>query len=317
MRIIPARFKSLNSKTYSFLFLVIAFVLTASCNSDEFDTIILAENAFTRDNNMPVPGSSGIISTSAITDEGLQLSWTKATDRLTPQTDLEYRVYSSESNNISTPVDAETFGTPLQAWLKDNYSLLATGLDPSKTYYFNVVVRASDGRKSAYVTTTATTLGTIYLYSVGPFAGDLTVTDTRTDADALCSTIPVTGPTHWRAFISINADDSISGFPSNYSVPVGLPVRSTSKSLIAMNWADLLNGTINYSLDEAGVSKTQWWSGSDSNGNIDTSANCNGWTSSLSTSSGRTGAPNLKDENWIKNINNNCDTPQKILCIAW
>ncbi len=303
------------------LFFILAYALLpgTSCIDDRFDTIIRSENNFDATGSLPVPGSGGIISTSSITDESVLLSWSKATDRLTPQAELEYRVFHSSSNNISTPSDAEKNGTPLGTWTKDAFSLSASGLDPAQTCYFNVIVMAADGRKAAYVTVMATTLGTIYLYSSATMTGDLTVTDARTDADALCVAAPQPAPglTHWRAFISISEGDAISGFPGNYSVPTNLPVRTESRVMMAGNWADLMNGSINQKLNDAGISTSSWWSGSTDSGDFYSSANCDGWADGSSASNGRTGSPDYLDSNWISNLNTDCSTGLAILCIAW
>ncbi|MBP7583923.1 MAG: hypothetical protein KBA61_07805 [Spirochaetes bacterium] len=301
------------------IYLLLAYALLPgiSCINEQFDSIIRSENEFNSPKTLPVPGSSGIISTSSITDESVFLSWTRATASMVNPLDLEYRAYRCDANSISTPADAEAHGIPLCAWTKDMDSLNATGLDPGKTCYFNVIVRTPDGRMSAYVPVMATTIGTIYLYSSGTSPGDLAVTDARTDADALCAADPPPGPTHWRAFISISAGDAISGFPANYSVPTDRPIRSESRVMMAGNWADLMNGSINQKLNDAGVSTASWWSGSSDSGDFYFSANCDGWTDGGGTSNGRTGSPEYLDFNWISNLNTDCSTGQAILCIAW
>jgi len=300
-----------------FLILACAFLSGISCINDHFDSIILSENKFDATAALPVPGSGGIISTSSITDESVLLSWTKATSSVVPREELEYRAYWCDTCSISTPADAQANGIPLCAWTKDIDSLNASGLDSGRTCYFNVIVRTPDGKMSAYVPVMATTIGTIYLYSAGTSPGDLAVTDARTDADALCAADPPPGPTHWRAFISISAGDAISGFPANYSVPTDRPIRSESRVMMAGNWADLMNGSINQKLNDAGVSTASWWSGSSDSGDFYSSANCDGWTDGGGTSNGRTGSPDYLDSNWISNLNTDCSTGQAILCIAW
>jgi hypothetical protein len=315
------RLRDLSASRFSIV-IIFAALLGTFCVNDDFGEIIRAENVFLHSSDLPVPGSSGIISVSSITDEGLQLTWTRATDRTTPQSELEYRAFRSDSNNISTPAAAETSGTPLDIWLKDTTSLDPAGLDNNKTHYFNVIVKAQDGRKAAYTTVMAVTLGTIYMYSPsGTLQGGLTAeTDpvkARNDIDSKCAFIPVAGPTNYRAFISISLTDVIKDFPTLYSIQDDWPVRSTTSFRIAWNWADMLDDSINETLNGAGVSSAAWWSGSNSDGSFDTGANCDGWTNSSGSFNGRTGDPGTKDKEWIDNSNAACSTPQKILCIAW
>ncbi len=301
----------------SYLILAYALLSGISCIDDRFESIIRSENEFDSTRALPVPGSGGIISTSSITDESVLLTWTKATDPLGNREDLEYRAYRCDTSSISTPTEAQANGIPLCDWTKDMDSLNAAGLDPNRTCYLNVIVKAPDGRMSAYVPVMATTLGTIYLYSAGTSTGDLAVTDARTDADALCAAAPPPGPTHWRAFISISADDAISKFPDLYSVPTDRPIRSESRVMIAGDWADLIP-TTNHTLNEAGVCTASWWSGSSVNGDWDSGANCSGWTSADGALKGRTGSPDSMESDWISDLTADCDnTLLELLCIAW
>lgn len=291
-----------------------------ACTRDEFDSIITEENSFNNVEDLPIPGNSGVISAASITDEGLQLSWSKATDSSTPQAEIEYRVFHSESNNIATPADAESNGTPIGDWAKDATSISVTGLNNAMTYYFNVIVRASGGRKATYSTVMAVTLGTIYLYSVGPFPGNLTTlsgTQARIDIDGRCSPIPVAGPVQARAFISISANDAIKDFPTAYDVPTTWPIRGTGGQSIAVTWADILNGSINDELVDAGVTNAPWWSGSLEDGDFDSTASCANWTLINNTIQGRVGSHDSFAGIWIYDTASYCFYAQRLLCIAW
>jgi len=111
----------------------------------------------TKPNNPPII-SNGTITTSNITTSGVQLDWAKASDDISAQEDLEYQVYQSSSNNIDTVSTIELNGTPLDGYTKDSNSFNVTGLAANTTYYFNVIVKDTNGNKSAYMMQEVTTL---------------------------------------------------------------------------------------------------------------------------------------------------------------
>ncbi len=104
----------------------------------------------------PVPGNSGIITTASIATTSLTLNWTKATDDVTPQANLVYKVYKSSSNNITSVNAMETNGTLLTTNTDIN-TYGVTGLTPAALTYFNVSVADGDGNKAAYAPVSATT----------------------------------------------------------------------------------------------------------------------------------------------------------------
>lgn len=109
--------------------------------------------------NNPPTITNNTIAVSNITASGVQLDWTKASDDLTAQGDLEYRVYQSSSNNIDTVSAIESNGTALgSGYAKDIASYNVTGLTANTSYYFNVIVKDADGSKSAYTMQQVTTL---------------------------------------------------------------------------------------------------------------------------------------------------------------
>ena len=265
---------------------------------------------------LPVPGTAALFpcidhrrGTAAFMDEGDGPADTAIR--------TEYRVFRSDFSNISTPADAEANGTPLGYLVQRNRFHYPTGLDNNKTYYFNVSSGQRTAGKRPTLPLLAVTLGTIYLYSVGPYEGNRTSSAARTDIDKLCETIPVTGPMNARAFISISLTDAIKDFPTLYAVPNIWPVRSETNTRIAWNWADILDDSINDTLAGAGVSNAAWWSGSSSDGSFDSGANCSGWTDNSGSTNGRTGDASIKTKEWIDNSNSACNTTQRILCVAW
>ncbi|MFJ7406768.1 MULTISPECIES: S-layer homology domain-containing protein [unclassified Lysinibacillus] len=100
------------------------------------------------------------ITASNITASGVQLDWAKASDDLTTQGDLQYRVYQSTSHNMDTVSNIESNGTALgSGYAKDITSFIVTGLAANTIYYFNVIVKDADGNKSAYMMQQVTTVG--------------------------------------------------------------------------------------------------------------------------------------------------------------
>lgn len=140
-----------------------SFVITASVQFIPTVQAGLWDLTFTQftidiPNNNPPTISNGTITTSNITTSGVQLDWAKASDDITTQEDLEYHVYQSSSNNIGTVSTIESNGTPLGSYVKDSNSFNVTGLAANTTYYFNVIVKDTDGNKSAYTMQQVTTL---------------------------------------------------------------------------------------------------------------------------------------------------------------
>ncbi|MFW7190166.1 MULTISPECIES: S-layer homology domain-containing protein [Lysinibacillus] len=140
-----------------------SFVITASVNFIPTVQAGLWDLTFTQftidiPNNSPPTITNGAITSSNITTSGVQLDWAKASDDITAQEDLEYQVYQSSSNNIDTVSTIELNGTPLGGYTKDSNSFNVTGLAANTTYYFNIIVKDTNGNKSAYLMQEVTTL---------------------------------------------------------------------------------------------------------------------------------------------------------------
>lgn len=78
------------------------------------------------------------------------VSWNAATDNVTAQADLEYRVYYSNADNISTVEDIQANGTALGNWTANMTNATLTGLTDGDNYWVNVLVRDEAGNISAY-----------------------------------------------------------------------------------------------------------------------------------------------------------------------
>jgi len=281
----------------------------------------------------PVPGNGGNITTANITETSVDLFWTTAADSATPRENLQYRVYRSETNNIRTVSEIDFNGSPATIWQRDIYYSRIESLSTAKTYYFNVVVMDESGRKSCYRSVSAVTSGiALYMFSAGKYKGGLAASSDastsssmpvsiRKDVDDICrkslgASYPDLNLTNARAFISLNAADSIAGMRENYGIPDG-QVRGPGGAQVASGWTDLLDGTIGEALAAAGISSGYWWSGSDESGNYDISDNCGGWTSSSGKLRGMSGFHNSMDGDWISDRARSCEDSLQLLCISW
>lgn len=164
----------------------------------------------------------------------------------------------------------------------------------------------------------------IVLYDAGgdAYDGDL---GGRAGADAICAASanrPMGAEyTNFRAFISISDSDEIRDMPTRYGVPIDVPiVGGDGTTQLAPNWAGLLDGNIDTTLELAGsrggVSEA-WWSGSQSNGSLDTD-NCSGWTSASAGLPGQIGDDESMDDRWLIGWGTyNCDEVRSIKCLAY
>lgn len=109
------------------------------------DTVIAAAM---EKNNAPTL-SSKAIKTNSVTATTLNLRWTAAADDHTAAAGLQYDVYLSKSNNLSSVEKCEQNGTKL-ATLNNADFYSVKNLVPATTYYFNVVVRDEQGQAACY-----------------------------------------------------------------------------------------------------------------------------------------------------------------------
>ena len=311
------------------LMLISPFFL--ACMDDDFNEAMKIEalplEAMIADRNEPVPGDDGLITNNLVTVSSIQALWSPATDVETAQGDLEYCLYISSDNNIATPAEAYRNGTVVHDWEAGMVTAIAAGLTPGTTYFFNVVVRDGDGLKAAYRTVSITTeTDSVFMFTAGSHEGDfgatksLQVVPVRDTIDSLCMQArlidyPALPCLNVRAFISVSASDDIAGMPGNYGVPAGRKITGPGGVTVVDNWSDLLDGTIDVNLFDAGVAPDDWWSGSVSDGSFDGTDNCSGWTST--GTKGSSGKNNKSDDEWIAGNVPNCSSPRLVLCVCW
>ncbi len=127
---------------------------------DNMGQVSLREITFDVKGTMP-DISNPEIRVTDLKSAGMTLNWNYATDRDNSTGDqqmgMSYRVYMSESDNISTFEDAESHGVKVMDWTPDRNYFTVTGLHPLTTYYFNVAVKDSDDLVNLYSTVEGTT----------------------------------------------------------------------------------------------------------------------------------------------------------------
>ncbi len=271
----------------------------------------------------PVQGNAGAIDLTVVNPTSVSLSWTKANDAVTQQEDLEYRIVQSNLDNISTPDDKDDHGIVIQNWSADIDAKTIGSLTSGSTYYFNIVVRDKAGNRAAYQRAVVDPLGVVYIFSTSTlYNGNL---GGRSGADAKCKArydAAFTGLncTTVKAFISVNGSDEIRDMPGNYGVPTNVVIYGPTGLRIGINWADLLDGTIERSMADAGVETSyNYWTGSNSNGSV-TSINCSGWSNDGGFSNyGEGGSQSETGSKWLQSaFLVTCNMADRtLLCVCW
>jgi hypothetical protein len=136
-------------------------VISPSCFNDDFNKAMKLEllplEILIPLDDIPTPGNNGTIIPGIVNNTSIQIQWMLAEDKETTQSELVYRVYISDFDNINTVKLAEENGMPVDGWQKDITSAVVGSLTPNTTYYFNVLVRDSAGNKAAYLSLSVTT----------------------------------------------------------------------------------------------------------------------------------------------------------------
>ncbi len=274
----------------------------------------------------PTPGSGVAYTASTLWAFGVQLTWNAATDTVTPQSSLEYKLVRSSSSNINTVTNAQSNGTTVMNWTANTISCTVNNLAPSSAYYFNVIVRDSLGNMSVYTTENITTLvrPVLLIETTSVFNGNL---GGRSGADAKVqsaynASYSGFNCTNVRCFISTGAADEIRDMPTIYSVPTDVPVYSPNGTKIANNWSQLMYGggaaNILSSLSGAGLSSGSWWSGSLGDGSLGYQ-HCNGHTDTSPGTIGSSYSTTIAETtgNWIWSSSIVGTNEYKLLGVCW
>ena len=130
--------------------------------------------------------SDGTITISSVNYNSVDLSWTKATDNYSDQSDLQYLVYYSTSDNIQNLTDIESNGTAFGSYTTDINSLYVNGLEDDTQHYFNIIVKDEAGKQSCYTSNSDTTLACGLIQNPG-FEQDTTDWNTSWGNNAISS----------------------------------------------------------------------------------------------------------------------------------
>lgn len=161
----------------------------------------------------------------------------------------------------------------------------------------------------------------IYLFNAGTTDGDL---GGRSGADGTCqghANRPAACTHACFAFISSDTDNEIRDLQKNpYDMPDGKFYGPDGAVKIADSWADLLDGSIDVSLANAGVlpGGSEFWSGTLGDFSINTSFNCNSWSSNNAGDNGCFGSADFPS-NWINAESDTCASllTYYLLCICY
>lgn len=245
------------------------------------------------------------------TSTAFKVTWAAAADNVTPVDRLAYAVYYSLSDNLATLEEVTANGILGIDFTAGITSATLTGLSFATSYYVNVLVRDERGQAAVYSAAATQTAGVMTLFSAGAYSANR---GGRAGLEALCTNAPAK-PANCtaHAFASVNADDEIRDMPVNYGLPTNRAIVGPNGTLIANDWADLLDTTIAATLNSAGVTTNGWFSGAGSNGSAD-SHTCSGFTTVSSGDYAAVGLADYSSNYWIAGAYVACNVTLEFLC---
>jgi hypothetical protein len=128
-----------------YFYILMMFVFLA-CGNDGFKSAFQKESG----SNPPIPGNSGIISSSYITLTTFDVRWQQASDDTTAASNLQYRVFCAPTHFNSYDEAAATATELTSGWTLGITSLQVTIAAGSGFQWCNVYVRDENGIISAY-----------------------------------------------------------------------------------------------------------------------------------------------------------------------
>lgn len=90
------------------------------------------------------------------TSDGITISWAAAEDSISAQNNLQYRLYYSDANNISTPALINIYGTDVIGNVLTETSYTVTGITNAVSKYWNVVAVDEVDLRASYTATQPT-----------------------------------------------------------------------------------------------------------------------------------------------------------------
>lgn len=124
-----------------------------------------------------------------------------------------------------------------------------------------------------------------------------------------------------RAFLSVNAEDEIRDMPTNYGYPTSGQIYWYNRThgttvRIAANWADMLDGTIEFPQNSGTGNGGGVWTGSTASGTLSPLGNCKEWTDESSKTWSTTGSSMATDYQWQTYGSPACSSLNYIRCIC-
>jgi hypothetical protein len=155
----------------------------------------------------------------------------------------------------------------------------------------------------------------VAMFDGGVYNGNL---GGRAGADSICvANKPGSiGNTNVHALISISPTDTISNMYANHGVNNNIPVVFQGGQLIAKDWTDLLDGSVNAALTLSGMPAGNWWSGAASDAGDASSSTCNGFTNATLLFDGSLGSTALSGGGWMGGTTGSCANSYHLLCVA-
>ncbi len=127
------------------VFLACILSVTA-CKKKAADAVAVTDsNGNVVDPAAPVFGTA--MTFTGTTSTSTTVTWGAATDTVTAQALLSYKVVRSGASNITTVTDAETNGTLVMDWTVNTLTTSLSSLTSAKKYYISVLVKDADGNK--------------------------------------------------------------------------------------------------------------------------------------------------------------------------
>jgi hypothetical protein len=129
-----------------------------------------------------VPSVGAFSASTGVGNTGFTLNWTAASDSVTPTADLHYLVCSGANtaaiNTVSECESMQGTANLVMDWTANTRTKVLTGLSPSTTYYYNVLVRDGAGNKAIYGGRTQSTTADTTAPTPGAFVASTGVGNT-------------------------------------------------------------------------------------------------------------------------------------------
>lgn len=266
----------------------------------------------------PTPGA--VFSATVLSRVAMSLSWSAATDDVTPAAQLQYKVVTAGTTaaiDTVSEADALTGGSIVMDWTANTTTSSVSSLSAGTAYAFAVLVKDADGNKAVNTPLSATTLAYYRIYqTLVPQGGDM---NGISGADTVCGSDankPASGT--YKALLSDNST-RIACTTANCGGGAGehtgwilqassLYARSDGTTIGTTTAA----GIFSFPLTNSFASSNTVWTGIATNW---TSAanNCVGWDNSVAN--GTEGNATATDSSSLSASAFACGNSNRILCV--